>query len=204
MAEFKRTDTIAAEEVTPETLADRVKNLFDAPAQVEITKATASIIEWARSRFTALGIELNAGYTIDLGLNAYNETYGWGIQSVAVGFRKDGQELRSPGQHKDSTIGVIAPDLIREGVVGIIGVPLQEGYSEDITSFTPGLRFDSANQANLTDDVPAIVDGTVTIDGPRCARTVVKIEASKATLDDLNDDTDGIEPNRGAYVCDYR
>ena len=36
MAEFKRTDTIAASEVTPEKLADRVKNLFDAPAQAEV------------------------------------------------------------------------------------------------------------------------------------------------------------------------
>lgn len=198
MADFKRTSTIQASEVTPEKLADSIKNLFDEPAQREIEKAMGAIITWARMRFAQLGVELNSGYTIDLGLNAYNETYGWGIQSVAVGFRKDGQELRLPGHIKDSTIGVVTPDLIENGMTGIIGVPLDNGQSEIITGMTPGLRFDGTAKENLYDTVPATLNPAVTVDGPDCARTIVRIAANKITDEVLI----GVD-NRGVYVCEY-
>lgn len=204
----KGIDILQGTDVRVETVVQRIRARFHEATHEVFDTSIDKITEWVRRRFEALKINVSAGNTIELRLNPYNEgETPLGIQSVSVGFRKaNGEKLRLENHWKDSTIGVIAPDLIESDeplVWSTVGFPVEKGKREVIYGLSRKLALDSCLAQNLIDEEPSQVPQSaespgVIVTGPDCARTILQRKKSQAK-DDLGND----RKYSGVYACDY-
>lgn len=191
---FEKIDVLEGQKITPEAVVAKVRGMIDEVVWEVFEKHVAMLVDWVRKRLEDLpgdGKEVNR---VEFGLNAYNRTLGFGLQSVSVGFRHDNEAMRYDNEFKDPTIGVIAPGLVGEGAVyQVVTFPVDWGKMEIIKP-DEGLAIDEANPDNLM-GLPA-KSGQVMVQGPNHAKTVVQVRADKVDASQIER-----KPNSGVYTC---
>lgn len=193
---FEKVEVLEGQEITPEAVVAKVRGMIDEVALEVFDKHVPMLVDWVRERIQRLSGDDGRGInSVEFGLNAYNRTLGWGLQSVSVGFRHDNTAMRYDNEAKDPTIGVIAPGLVGEGAVyQVVTFPVDWGKSEIIKP-DEGLAIDEANPGNLM-GVPTN-SGQVIVDGPNHARTVLQVRADKVDASQVES-----KPNSGVYICE--
>ncbi|MBI5411684.1 hypothetical protein HZA43_00740 [Candidatus Peregrinibacteria bacterium] len=98
----------------------------------------SSVRQWLIRRFREIHLADHTRSAVHLELNAWNEK-GYGLQSMSVMARAQGNPLRLPGEWKDPTIGIVAPDMLdAPGEYGIADFDIDAGKTEECHVLSPG------------------------------------------------------------------
>jgi hypothetical protein len=179
-------------EANPQAVIDNMLELFHPQAAIEIRKAQEAVRRWLETRFAELGVR--AGDVVKPTLNAYNESYGLGIQSFVVAVERDGEALGGDGEFSNPTIGVIAVGMVNnETEVAVKSFAVANGNTEALTILSPIRIGDSTTSLSKIRDE----GDSVSVVGPESAHVV--IEAS--TVETGEETTMEVTP--GVYACAY-
>lgn len=203
---FEKVEVIQGEEINPETIVAKIREMLDETAKLQLDEAVEGVKRWIGFRLKSTQRLLKGDQIIDqveLGLNAYNRSLGLGIQSVAISLRAGEHVLLGDNEYQDPTVGFIANGLLGDNVKSaVVGFPVNEGNTEVVMAATDGLMLDSSSAEELYNgEVGIALQGeAVHIDGPENARTILEVAAEvsldpKAIRAEIH--------NAGVYICEY-
>lgn len=183
-----------------EEITSRIARMLHPMAQAEFHRdgGTVELIQlWLRKRLERFEIDRSNNGTVSLTLNPYNDSDGFGLQSVSVALLEqvysEGplEEVLSNNEWKSPTVGVIADGMVKppfqmaEARFGI-----DRGKGESIESCSGNLQIDGEQEGDIQ---PLKPGNSILVKGPRAVRTYLQMrDASPEQVREVI--------NRGVYI----